>query len=63
MEAYEELLGLANNKLENFILIPNFYLVQEVLDLVTDAQAGKNANKYFSLSLLICNANYPMSWY
>nr|NP_001027974.1 complement factor B-3 precursor [Ciona intestinalis]BAD89301.1 complement factor B-3 [Ciona intestinalis] len=36
--AYDELLGLANNKVENFVKISDFYSLQKLLDQVTDAQ-------------------------
>uniref|UniRef100_H2YS37 C3/C5 convertase n=1 Tax=Ciona savignyi TaxID=51511 RepID=H2YS37_CIOSA len=36
--AYDELLGLANNKVENFVKITDFYSLSKLLDQVTDAR-------------------------
>ncbi|CAK8674431.1 unnamed protein product [Clavelina lepadiformis] len=42
-EAYTELLGLAQGKLENFIFIDDFYNIQSKLDQVTDAKIDYSA--------------------
>ena len=39
--AYEELLHLANNKIENVIILSDFYVVDEAVDEITDIKIGK----------------------
>ena len=51
-ETYTELRELAANKSENFILITDFYFINQLLDRVTNATIGefcevKNAEKTF----------------
>ncbi|CAK8674430.1 unnamed protein product [Clavelina lepadiformis] len=42
-EAYTELLGLAQNKYENFIFIDDFYNIQSKIDLITNATIDYSA--------------------